>query len=806
MTPLRAKPKRRFAIRLAAVPVLIAALTVPLLSATAPAEAEPLPLDSGSLTWGVRQSWRTYITPANIATADGATADGAGIVTFPLVEGSFEAATGATVLQFAGSARYVNHCGHYPNGTPEDCALDLQINDPRLVIDDERQTLSAHVIQRPAGTGDDAPPLEDLGVVDLVDLDLRGVQPATGDGSTRWEAVPAVLDTAAVPVFGAYQAGTIMDPVTAVYEGPGGLPDFDEEWTPPGTVLMEQTAVHSATGSWAKTNHLFADEANGVVHVVNDLPPTWTPFSTALDATTLAPVGDSGDFGTGLTAGASLAAFDPAGATIFTAATASSPELWALTWQPDTETYARQLIDALPADAGLGSGMVWDASTSRLYLRVRTAGVQYLYAWERDGGAWVRHEYALPQREGWNYNAYYSEAGASAFTAAGDGSLLLARRLARTAANQALYDPTVLRLSFTDGQVVVEEIAGSGTNRPAAEVGTLVPAVVAVADGRVAIVRSHSGQSTSVQFGSIADGAVRLETARADAGFATASLSAAFDPDGGLLWVKNYGNGGHVAIDATGTTVAAFTINGGGFTAPLTATGDHAVLTAWRDAGSVPGTARLDRVAVSPQVTAHPADASVAVEGPEGTTEAVFEAAAAAEPDAQVRWQEKAPDALGYSDIAGATGTTLRAAVDASMDGRQYRAVFANAAGAVATEPAELTVVVEEVPTSDEPSESSSESPSDDPGPSESPSDDPGPTSSTSPDGGKPSVPMPSPTVPGGGDPGATDPGGGPGSPKLPVTGAGLTALIAAAAGLAGTGAVLAAAARKRRDTAASSG
>ncbi|MEU5870903.1 HtaA domain-containing protein [Glycomyces sp. NPDC047369] len=757
--------------RLAAVPLLIAALAAPLLLATAPAGAGPAPIDTGSLTWGLRQSWRTYIGPGNIDTAGGAAADAAGIVTFPLADGTFDADAGATELHFTGSVRYTAHCGHYANGTAEDCALDLTLSDLRVVIDTGRQRLSAHVVQRPLTTGDDPPPLEDLGVVDLVDLDLRGVTPETGEGTTAWEAVPAFLNAAAVPVFGSYQAGAVMDPVTVAYEGPGGLPDFDEEWTEPGTVLMERTAAFTDTGSWAKANYLFPDEANGVVHAIGDLPPTWTAFAKALDADSLTPVGDSGGFGTGLTAGTSVAAFDAATSTVYTVAKGTAAELWALTWQPDTGTYAPQPVDSLPADAVTGTALVWDASASRLYLRVRTGGVQYLYAWQREGAGWARTEYRLPQVEGWNPNTYYSEANARSFTAAGDGSLLLARAVARTAANQALYDPTVLRLRFEGGAVAVEEVPGSGSNRPAAEVGNLSPVAIAVEGERIAIVRSD-GLSSSVQFGSTASGAVVLDAGTHDLGIAAATLTAAFDPGSDLLWVKNHGSGAHLALDAAGDVKSAFTISGGGFTAPLAVTADHAVLTSWRDAGSVPGTARFDRTAVSPGVAADPADTAVTVQGPDGTAEAVFEAAATGE--ASVQWQTKAPDALSYNDIAGATDAVLRTGVDASHDGWLFRAVFTNPAGSIATAAAALTVTVEEAPTSEEPSTPGTERPS----PGESP-DDP-----------KPSVPMPDPTdIADTGDPGGSP--NLPGGPKLPVTGVSLTALLAAAAGLIATGAVL---------------
>jgi len=93
---------------------------------------------------------------------------------------------------------------------------------------------------------------------------------------------------------------------------------------------------------------------------------------------------------------------------------------------------------------------------------------------------------------------------------------------------------------------------------------------------------------------------------------------------------------------------------------------------------------------VAPEVTEQPTNAEVKV----GET-ATFTAAAKGQPEPTVQWQSSA-DGQTWTDVAGATGTTLTVGpVAAGDDGRRYRAVFTNEAGSDTTDPATLTVIDE---------------------------------------------------------------------------------------------------------------
>lgn len=76
----------------------------------------------------------------------------------------------------------------------------------------------------------------------------------------------------------------------------------------------------------------------------------------------------------------------------------------------------------------------------------------------------------------------------------------------------------------------------------------------------------------------------------------------------------------------------------------------------------------------------------------EGQT-ATFEAAASGTPAPTVKWESSSNGGSTWTAVSGGTSSTLTlAAVTTSLDGREYRATFKNAAGEAVTAPATLTV------------------------------------------------------------------------------------------------------------------
>jgi hypothetical protein len=79
-------------------------------------------------------------------------------------------------------------------------------------------------------------------------------------------------------------------------------------------------------------------------------------------------------------------------------------------------------------------------------------------------------------------------------------------------------------------------------------------------------------------------------------------------------------------------------------------------------------------------------------------TEASFTAAAAGDPTPTVQWQLSDNGGTTWSDVPGATQTTLALTTSAAMNGYDYRAVFTNVLGSVDTTAATLTVATGSVP------------------------------------------------------------------------------------------------------------
>jgi hypothetical protein len=88
-----------------------------------------------------------------------------------------------------------------------------------------------------------------------------------------------------------------------------------------------------------------------------------------------------------------------------------------------------------------------------------------------------------------------------------------------------------------------------------------------------------------------------------------------------------------------------------------------------------------------PTITTQPANQTVTA----GQT-ATFTAAATGSPTPTVQWQVSTDGGVTFSNVSGATSTTLSFTTALSQSGNRYRAVFTNSAGTATTTAATLTV------------------------------------------------------------------------------------------------------------------
>ncbi len=92
-------------------------------------------------------------------------------------------------------------------------------------------------------------------------------------------------------------------------------------------------------------------------------------------------------------------------------------------------------------------------------------------------------------------------------------------------------------------------------------------------------------------------------------------------------------------------------------------------------------------VNLAPSITGNPSSQSVT----SGQT-ATFTASASAEPTASVQWQISTDGGQTFTDITGATSTTLSVTASSANNGDEYQALFTNSLGTATTSAASLAV------------------------------------------------------------------------------------------------------------------
>ncbi|MFC9426236.1 HtaA domain-containing protein [Streptomyces sp. NPDC056987] len=219
-------------------------------TAGATAGASPGAFQDAAVDWGVRRTYREYVT-GSIARGgwtlgDGAQ-DGGALFRFPGGKGSYDAEKGTLDAEFAGSVRFT--------GT----RLDLTLRKVAVVVKDGKGTLSADVVDAAEGS----PPRK---AVPLITFAARDFTPE--DGLATLTEAPAKLTAQGAESFGSlYPAGTEMDPVSLAVTVDAkaklpALPDLGSDATAPAPTPSpagtESTAPGAAASSKASSSSVGA--------------------------------------------------------------------------------------------------------------------------------------------------------------------------------------------------------------------------------------------------------------------------------------------------------------------------------------------------------------------------------------------------------------------------------------------------------------------------------------------------------------------------------------------------------------------
>ncbi len=203
---------------------------------------------AGSLTWGVKSSFVTYIegpiAGGEVTLSDGLIANENGTFTFPNAAGTADSATGAMDLGFDGAIQFTGHdLGNGP-------LLDATLSNVRVVVTGTSAVLIADVVSKSLESAEavEYPDLE------VATLNFAGVVPSFANGALTFANVPASLTEDGVPAFADfYPAGTALDAVTITMTLAAPSPTATAT-TPTATTTTSPTTAPTSTPTTAPTS------------------------------------------------------------------------------------------------------------------------------------------------------------------------------------------------------------------------------------------------------------------------------------------------------------------------------------------------------------------------------------------------------------------------------------------------------------------------------------------------------------------------------------------------------------------------
>lgn len=178
-------------------------VTLGLLAGPFVGTAQAATVSGGHLDWGVKQSFRNYISGpiahGTITTSEGATRNADGTFRFPTATGSVDADADTAELAFTGKVEFTGHDG----------LLYMTVEDIRVTLTGSGGTLVADVVSKSLSSGQ-LTTYDDVEFATLADTDL-----AAADGTVAGTGIGATLTETGSPAFaGFYPAGTALDPVS----------------------------------------------------------------------------------------------------------------------------------------------------------------------------------------------------------------------------------------------------------------------------------------------------------------------------------------------------------------------------------------------------------------------------------------------------------------------------------------------------------------------------------------------------------------------------------------------------------------
>jgi hypothetical protein len=201
-------------------------------AAAAPAQAPGCEIESASLSWGFKESFRAYID-GSIANGEWTVGEGATYATpefgFLATDGRIDPRAPLGSISFAGSVHFTGHGG----------ILDTTVANPVLVLRADDTAVLLLDVSGPTMEGDQ---VAVTGAV-FVDVDLAGQDFTSNDGIITIVDAPTTLTEEGAEAFPNYEAGEPFDPISARID----VGDCDLTGLPIGTDSTEEDVIGDAT-------------------------------------------------------------------------------------------------------------------------------------------------------------------------------------------------------------------------------------------------------------------------------------------------------------------------------------------------------------------------------------------------------------------------------------------------------------------------------------------------------------------------------------------------------------------------------
>ncbi|XTZ18422.1 HtaA domain-containing protein [Micromonospora echinospora] len=231
------------------------------------AVAAPVDVSGGSLDWGFKSSFRSYVSTGNgnppIAVEDGATRNTDGTFRFTATGGSYDAATGATTVRYGGKVVF-SYPAHF---------FTITLANPTVAVDAAGGSLRADVDLEVSGGGFEPVSLDQA---EIATLGTSGVAPVISGDTVNWSNLTTTMTATGATAFnGFFAAGTVLDPLSFGFTtGSGGGPGT------PSVTVTPSSAVDPAGATLTVTGSGFDADANGGVGFYVAFGPKTAEFWT----------------------------------------------------------------------------------------------------------------------------------------------------------------------------------------------------------------------------------------------------------------------------------------------------------------------------------------------------------------------------------------------------------------------------------------------------------------------------------------------------------------------------------------------